>query len=171
MRKSFQLIILLYITTFILLINTIVIYAQTPAPSPFFDGEINVGEGPLLFTLSPTVDVNALTGRGIPTKSPTLKPTYSPTEEGFGTNPGDVILPDLPGVLPEGTTAAPQEKSTDAPTYLPTAEPQGGPTPVDVPAPTLPNGADSNRKSIGRSTIHSIFGMVVGCCYMVMFGL
>ena len=125
-----------------------------------------MGEGPLLFTLSPTVDVNALTGRGIPTKSPTLKPTYSPTEEGFGTNPGDVILPDLPGVLPEGTTAAPQKKSTDAPTYMPAA-----PNPVNIPAPTLPNGAYNNRKSIGRNAVYSIFGMVVGFCYIVMHGL
>jgi len=133
---------------------------ESPVPTPFNMGSDGVGEGPLIRTLSPTIDVNALTGRGIPTRSPSFKPTYSPTETGF-----EVSIPviDIPGVLPIGETAAPV-LSKDTPSPTPDNE-----DPVIVPAPTLPNGGSAiqNNRRMGIFN-NVVFSLVIGSCYMIL---
>jgi hypothetical protein len=63
-----------------------------PTPSTDFGLE-NVGQG-IQRTISPTIDTALLTGRGMPSRTPTYEPTLSPTERGFGTG---VTIP-IPGV-------------------------------------------------------------------------
>ena len=63
-----------------------------PTPSDNFGLE-NVGLG-MQRTIGPTIDAALLTGRGMPSRTPTYEPTLSPTERGFGTG---VTIP-IPGV-------------------------------------------------------------------------
>jgi len=153
--------ILLSILLLLIIHTTIAQQDESPVPTPFNMGSDGVGEGPLIRTLSPTIDVNELTGRGIPTRSPSFKPTYSPTETGF-----EVSIPviDIPGVLPIGETAAPvMPKDTPSPT--PDNE-----DPVIVPAPTLDNGGNAmqNNRRMGILNNKVVFSLVIGSCYMIL---
>jgi hypothetical protein len=67
--------------------------ATSPTPSSDNFGLENVGQG-MQRTISPTIDTALLTGRGMPSRTPTYEPTLSPTERGFGTG---VTIP-IPGV-------------------------------------------------------------------------
>ena len=71
-----------------------------PTPSDNFGLE-NVGLG-MQRTIGPTIDAALLTGRGMPSRTPTYEPTLSPTERGFGTG---VTIP-IPGV--DMNTSRPQ---------------------------------------------------------------
>ena len=163
MRTLSQQMTTILLVTILLIIQTIVTAQEdgsSPVPTPFNMGSDGVGEGPLIRTLSPTIDVNVLTGRGIPTRSPSFKPTYSPTETGF-----EVSIPviDIPGVLPIGETAAPVVPK-DTPTPTPDNE-----DPVNVPAPTLPNGSGmQNNRRMGIFNNNVVFSLVIGSCYMIL---
>ena len=168
MRTLSQQMTMIVLSTILLLIIIQTTTAQqgdgsSPVPTPFNMGSDGVGEGPLIRTLSPTIDVNALTGRGIPTRSPTFKPTYSPTETGF-----EVSIPviDIPGVLPIGETAAPVVPK-DTPSPTPDNE-----DPVSVPAPTLQNGGNAmqNNRRMGLFD-NIVFSLVIGSCYMILIGI
>jgi hypothetical protein len=165
MRTLSQQMTMILISTILLLIIHITTAQEdefSPVPTPFNMGSDGVGEGPLIRTLSPTIDVNVLTGRGIPTRSPSFKPTYSPTETGF-----EVSIPviDLPGVLPIGETAAPVfPKDTPSPT--PDNENED---PVNVPAPTLSNGSNvQHNRRTGLLNNNFVFSLVIGSCYMIL---
>ena len=167
MRTLSQQMTMIILSTILLIITTIqTVTAQedgsSPIPTPFNTGSDGVGEGPLIRTLSPTIDVNALTGRGIPTRSPSFKPTYSPTETGF-----EVSIPviDIPGVLPIGETAAPVV-SKDTPSPTPD---DNNDNPVNVPAPTLSNGSGmQNNRRMGIFNNDIVFSLVIGSCYMIL---
>jgi len=167
MRTLSQQMTMILLSILLLLIIQTTVTAQeddsSPVPTPFNMGSDGVGEGPLIRTLSPTIDVNALTGRGIPTRSPSFKPTYSPTETGF-----EVSIPviELPGVLPIGETAAPVvPKDTPEPT-----PDENDIDPVNVPAPTLSNGGNDmqNNRRMGLLYNNLVFSLLIGSCYMIL---
>lgn len=64
-----------------------------PSPSTDFGLE-NVSQG-IQRTISPTMNTALITGRGMPSRTPTYEPSLSPTERGFGTK--GVTIP-IPGV-------------------------------------------------------------------------
>jgi hypothetical protein len=69
--------------------------AASPIPTPSVSnfGLENVGQG-IQRTISPTMDTALITGRGMPSRTPTYEPSLNPTERGFGTG---VTIP-IPGV-------------------------------------------------------------------------
>ena len=67
--------------------------SPTPTPSVSNFGLENVGQG-IQRTISPTVNTALITGRGMPSRTPTYEPSLNPTERGFGTG---VTIP-IPGV-------------------------------------------------------------------------
>ena len=69
--------------------------AASPIPTPSVSnfGLENVGQG-IQRTISPTVNTALITGRGMPSRTPTYEPSLNPTERGFGTG---VTIP-IPGV-------------------------------------------------------------------------
>lgn len=84
----------------VFLLSSLICTARsTDAPSlePVGNGTEAVG-GSVERTLSPTVDVAALVGRGTPTAVPTLRTTFPPTIEGLGQN----VRIDLPDHLVAG---------------------------------------------------------------------
>ncbi len=139
--------------------------SPTPVPTPGGSG-FEIDTDPILRTLSPTIDVNAITGRGIPTKNPTPPPTDAPTTSDMGE---DINLPELPGVEydPELGQRGPE---TDTPTYSPVVEtftptysPVAG-TAFQERAAPQPDGASDMR--IGSS---AVFCMIVGFVVLIGF--
>mmetsp|Transcript_29588 Transcript_29588/g.62754 ORF Transcript_29588/g.62754 Transcript_29588/m.62754 type:complete len:119 (-) Transcript_29588:412-768(-) len=114
-------------TTFLLLVVTILIHATisnaTPAPSSYpadGDGGIEVGDAYIGRTMSPTINVMALTGRGVPSKLPTLKPTMNPTLEEMGNN----VNVNLPGIdYSPGAVNNAGDGDEEVDTYVPTSSP------------------------------------------------
>jgi len=82
----------------------------TPSPSPINtfgswfpsvsggwtdEGGYDEVGGYVEFTQNPTINSNYITGRGVPTKTPTLKPTIPPTTEDFGKTIDEVVIPGI----------------------------------------------------------------------------
>jgi hypothetical protein len=67
-------------------------------------------------TISPTVNTALITGRGMPSRTPTYEPSLNPTERGFGTG---VTIP-IPGVdmntLQPASTAITEAEQVTQPT-------------------------------------------------------
>lgn len=86
-----------------------------PSPSTDFGLE-KVRQG-MQRTISPTMNTALITGRGMPSRTPTYEPSLSPTERGFGTG---VTIP-IPGV--DMITQQPQQPTaiTEAEVTQPTS--------------------------------------------------
>ena len=184
MMTKFALIILS--TILLILLTTSTTNAQQDdvfSPSPTYSGSggIDVGEDFVLRTLSPTIDVNQMTGRGIPTKAPTHKPSYSPTEEDFG----GFILPDVPDVIipvspnpppnPSPQQQLQDKEETDSPSII-DEDPDNnnddaGPTQDNYSEPTTPdNGALQQQIGNNNSALFTfiVFGSY---CYLILAGI
>eukprot|EP00580_Thalassiosira_gravida_P003295 CAMPEP_0201600032 /NCGR_PEP_ID=MMETSP0492-20130828/1268_1 /ASSEMBLY_ACC=CAM_ASM_000837 /TAXON_ID=420259 /ORGANISM="Thalassiosira gravida, Strain GMp14c1" /LENGTH=195 /DNA_ID=CAMNT_0048062727 /DNA_START=41 /DNA_END=628 /DNA_ORIENTATION=- len=169
------------------------IVASTPAPSSFStystpgpsvisgEGSIEVGSY-LVQTTSPTIDIVSLTGRGSPTKTPTLKPTFSPTEEADGSDvtisipgvsnnaavgvaPGDggeaVVTSSVVG--DNDAEASPEDDTPPIPTYAPTARdvPEADQDLAFAGANAAMDGDDANGASIRLGSATALSGSVV----------
>lgn len=174
-------------TILLILLTTSTTNAQQDdvfSPSPTYSGSggIDVGEDFVLRTLSPTIDVNQYTGRGIPTKAPTHKPSYSPTEEDFG----GFIVPDVPDVVipvspnPPPPNPSPQQQlqdkeETDSPTII-DEDPDNnnddaGPTQDNYSEPTTPDNGVLQQQIGNNNSALFTFIVFGSYCYLILAGI
>ena len=142
-------------------------YSLTPAPSynTNYGGE-SVSSG-FIRTLEPTLDVAALTGRGMPSRIPTDSPTNDPTAEDFGTD-FEVSIPGF------DMSQQPGDGDGDG------GEVTGIPAPADAdaqsqpPAPamaTVPSQAPSGGAGMRRTASDAlVFAASVGCATLLLVG-
>mmetsp|Transcript_16445 Transcript_16445/g.26610 ORF Transcript_16445/g.26610 Transcript_16445/m.26610 type:complete len:187 (+) Transcript_16445:54-614(+) len=168
----------------ILLPTTIVTSTPVPSSSSTLAPSIIEGEGSievgsyLVQTISPTIDIVSLTGRGTPTKIPTLKPTFSPTDEGDGLDV-EILIPGVSNnAAGEGGDDGGDEVATSSavgdneeveaiptymPTYYPTAEePEADQGLAFAGANAAMEGDDANGVTrLGSTTTIALLGSVV----------
>ena len=105
------------------LISAAACSANTPSPDPAEVGTESVSTA-IEHTLPPTIDVVARQGRGTPTAVPTPRPTFDPTEQGYGQDVQIALPKHLVAGAGEGTPAdGPRESAVAAATGAQYEEP------------------------------------------------
>lgn len=133
----------------------------------FFEG---VGDFTGTKTASPTINVVAALGRGVPTANPTFPPTLNPTQEDFFIPPPDALpaLPGIPPPSPPSTSPPAGVPPTGSPTWVPTRSPSYFPTGEDGAPFNEQEAPQPSAATVVRTGSSAPLGLAVACIVVLI---